>query len=67
MNPLIQYTESDALSSTLDLTLYEEEPDATVQVPLTRDDALDLAAETLRAGNCEAFGFYSVLALQVGS
>jgi hypothetical protein len=67
MNRLIPYTESDALSSTLDLTPYQEEPDETVPVPITRDDALDLASETLRAGNAEAFDFYTVLALQVGA
>lgn len=43
-----------------DLTLlqYTDLEEPTLEVPITRDDALDLARETARADNAEATVFY---------
>lgn len=47
----------------LTLTRYTEETTETVDVPITREDAIDLANETLRCGSYEASGFYFELAI----
>jgi hypothetical protein len=50
----------------LTLERYTEETTETVDVPITREDALDLANETLRCGSYEASGFYFELAIGLG-
>lgn len=66
---LSAYTESDTCSSTLevemdlDLAPYEEDSgEDTVPVPMSRDDAVWEAKERARLGNCEAAGFWLMVA-----